>query len=769
MDSGQRAFCPWCGGRVTPTAVFCGSCGRPFRPAPAPTAPTPPPAPPALAAPPTPPAHSAPPPSQAQSPTPARPRRSGTPLLLVGGVVAIVGVVLVAAVVLGPGLGSNPGPGSSRTPGVSAAAEPPTSAPGSGAPVAMGERTPSPEDDTLGDPGDVPVDLPPPEAGEVPPFEQTPAVAGTLAVGEPGPAGSTTIGSAGGTVAAEGLTIAVPAGAVDADTTFTVSAARITGLGSAGDYGGAITPITPLYVVSMGESDLLTPATVTLAMAIPAGLPPDTVPMAFYYDEATGTLSPLTPVGADGTSLTVLAPHFSGILGALVDLPRLPATADSGFRPGVDDWAFANNGSYVALGGHCEGQTLSEIWYYIHQRRAAGASPLYGLYDNNGAVEKTPTLWVDDSDGYRFVSSVHAGPVVDRFSYLFLRNLMWNAADDRMTVAAFRAAIALSGQPQMIRITPNVAEGGHTMVLYRVTPTRLYVADPNYPGRLRSIVYDAATGKLGSYSSGDSATSIAAQGATSYTHFAYVPWMASKTEAQVAARWAEFEASEAGDRTFPVYGLKAVGGKDAAGKDVWVPLANGFSTPEAQLGIQVTKLGDNAPTMMRVYRGTSSTPVGPWAWKQTLELAPGDNEIGLLVVGKKGDAWGYVDFVRLTITRSGATVYIDELPDACPLVGTTYTFTATAGGIPPTVKRVGFSWDFGAGAVPGETYSAPFGGSLVSLATQAFDNEGPIAATVIVSDVGGASPVELTRAEVRLEAYRENSVDWTLCNHVVEP
>jgi hypothetical protein len=119
--------------------------------------------------------------------------------------------------------------------------------------------------------------------------------------------------------------------------------------------------------------------------------------------------------------------------------------------------------------------------------------------------------------------------------------------------------------------------------------------------------------------------------------------------ASIAARWAEFEANVAGNTTFPSYRLLASSGKDAAGKDIWVPLVDGFSTDQASLPIQVTRLGDDAATIMAVFPGIATTMSGHWGWLQTLDLAPGENSFGLLVEAKKGDAWQYVDFVRLTV------------------------------------------------------------------------------------------------------------------------
>ena len=506
----------------------------------------------------------------------------------------------------------------------------------------------------LGDPGTLPGPLKDPETGSVPAAETTPALGGHLTLGTAGTPSSKLVGATGGTVSTEGLSISLPAAALSADTTFSVTSSPIDGLSASGDYGGAVAPITPLYAVDNGGADLSAPATLTLSYNLPDQVPAGASPMAFYYDPTKGTLSPLTTLSAGDGKLTVLATHFSDVVGALVDWTKIPTVADSGFRPGVDDWEFDNYGSYVAPGGQCEGQSLSEIWYYVDQRQAAGASPLYGLYDNNGAPDKTPTFWSDDSQGYRLVASVHADPIVNLATYLMFRNSQWAAADNRLTYDDFRAAIALSGQPQMIRISPDGIAGGHTMVVYRVTPTRIYVADPNYVGQLRSIPYDAATGVMSPYSSGASASSIAANGDTSYTHFAYVPWLSARTTAAIAARWSQFEANGAGSTTFPTYGLLYLAGKDADGKEIWEPLTDGLTTDQAKLTIQVSKLSDQSATVLGIYAGTSSTKLGKWTWKQTLNLAPGSNPFGLLIYAKKDATWQYVDFVRLNINLGPA-------------------------------------------------------------------------------------------------------------------
>ena len=232
---------------------------------------------------------------------------------------------------------------------------------------------------------------------------------------------------------------------------------------------------------------------------------------------------------------------------------------------------------------------------------------------------------------------------------------MWDSSDDRMTYHAFRTAIALSGEPQLIRISPAPGDAGHTMIVYRVTPKRLYIADPNYPARLRSIPYDAISAQLADYSSGANAADIAAAGATIYRRFAYVPWRSSHSEPAIATHWAEFEAGTAGDGVFPEYTLEALAGTDTDGTESWVPLVDGYQTAKSELKIRLRDPSNANLVAMQVFPGTSSTPLGNWGSTQTIQLEDGVNDLGINVVfaEREGPAYEYVDFVRLTVARGG--------------------------------------------------------------------------------------------------------------------
>ena len=586
------------------------------------------------------------------------------------------------------------------------------------------------------------MDLTPPipEQGDVPTFERTTPITGHLTLGAAKPVATQTIGAGGGTVAGKGLEIQVPNGALTADTKFDVKQAPIT----ANTFGKLVTPISPLYLVDDGGAALAQPVTVKLPVKIPDGA----TAMAFSYDDAAGTITPLIPVSHDATTLTVGAAHFSGLFAGLFDGAGVSTTVDSGFRPGKDDWEFPNYGSYVALGGHCEGQSTTAIWYYVTQHLEAGAPSLSGLFDNNGAAVKTPDLWSDDSQAYRFVSSVHADPLASLNTYLFFRN-MWDNPDDRTAYAAFWAAMALTGEPQLIRISSAPGDGGHTMIVYRITADRLFIADPNYPGRLRTIKFDAETGKFSPYSSGDNAGNIAANGVKVYTRFAYVPWQTSHSDAAISAHWAEFQANTAGDAIFPKYDLDALAGQDADGKDVWEPLTDGYTTSEKQLTIRISDPRKVDDVRMKIYRDTSSTLAADPGKQVTIQLKDGDNPLGILEQGAKRTwaSWMYDDFVRLTVVN-GASAKLefdpDTLKDGQTDVGMSFKVDAT--GIPDTAKKVSFAWNFGDGATAEDPFDAPYDEPLTSSANHAFADEGDQTVTVVLYDTTGSTRVVLARA-----------------------
>ena len=217
-----------------------------------------------------------------------------------------------------------------------------------------------------------------------------PGLTGSITLEKSAKAGETTMSPEGGHLAiaapgtsVDGLTLDVPANAYAEETHFTVSYAPV----KEHSFGDDFTPISPMISIDNGDALAAEPIELTIPVTVPEG----EFAMAFYYDDDAGTLEGLPLVTSDATSVTVVTRHFSNIIVSATGQDLAAVSADSGFRPGVDDWQFTNNGSYIEQGGHCSGQSMSAMWYYIAKPDGPNAH-LYGRYDNNGKAPATPDL-----------------------------------------------------------------------------------------------------------------------------------------------------------------------------------------------------------------------------------------------------------------------------------------------------------------------------------------------------------------------------------------
>ena len=546
--------------------------------------------------------------------------------------------------------------------------------PGSGAPASLGPASPGaplpsvPLVDGLIDPSAL--EAPILEQGDVPAAEPaTRAVTGELTLQTASIIATQTIGSSGGSITVarpgdllDGLTITVPAGTYAADVAFTVSQRSISG----STFGAGITPLSPLISIENGGA---TAAGEPVRVTIPATIPAGATVLGLYY----GGDEPHARSAADRCPGRRLGDAGRGpFLGPAARARRLDEDRRDcrlglparGRRLAVHQLRLATwlpVGTARARASRPSGITRISEWVAARPRCT-------GSTTTTGAASRTPTFWPDDADGYRFASSVQADPIAAQAVYTFFHGL--DTASGRLTYNLFRAAIGLTGEPQLIAIADAAGGHGHAMVVYRVTPTRLYVADPNYPGRLRTVAYDPATGVLGPYSSGDNAGAIAAGGATSYTRFAYIPAGASSSDAAVAAHWAEFENGTSGDGAFPAYALEVWTGKDEDGNDIWEPLGTSYATPDAKLRVRLV-VPPGGQGDLRIFAG--STPLSAWGTELTVELKDGLNDLGFYEMGVAGGAWKYVDFQRIAVTKglmdingswTGALTFTDIAVDA---------------------------------------------------------------------------------------------------------
>ncbi len=477
------------------------------------------------------------------------------------------------------------------------------------------------------------------------------------------------IGAAGGIVgvsktgdALDGFAIDVPQGSYSSSTAFKVSYAPITGQ----TFGSDITPISPMISVDNGGaySDQL------MYVTVPVKVPDDDFAMGFIYDAATKQLEGMPLEAVDADSVTVGTTHFCNFFVGMISKVLLTNDIDTKFQPGKDDWQFTNYGSYIAQGGHCEGQSLTALWYYVTKPDGANAH-LYGLYDNNGNQPATPDLWQDDSLGYRFCSVVQSDIKFGDFANTFWINLggeavkkvggVWKLVSvpgigDEATWNLFAYSMRATHEPQLVAVRSS-AGGGHAMIVYRIYQGNLYVADPNYPADTTRII-NYAGGKFTPYNSGADKADIDAGNGTAYDIIDYLGKSTVLSWASIAQRWTELKQGNIGNGSFPTYQI--IWRDD---KNVSHPLADGYVSPDKLININaiVNNLKAGEKSANAVYRDGK---VLPWDANGNYELLPGVNKLGIYVcvqvpkVDKKGNPYmaaEYVDFKYINVIYNSAT------------------------------------------------------------------------------------------------------------------
>ncbi len=456
-----------------------------------------------------------------------------------------------------------------------------------------------------------------------------------------------------------GMVLGVPAGAYANNLEFKISYVPI----NKHTFGENFNPLTPLIKIDNGGAY----ADAIMEVTIPVTVPADSFAMGFIYDQKTKTLQGLPTLAQTQTSITVGTRHFTDFLISMIPLTKLKSDIDSGFRPGIDDWQFTNRGSYIAKGGHCAGQSVTALWYYVTQPDGKDLT-LYNRYDNNGDKPATPALWQDDSLGYRFASTVHHDINWDSFENEFWTSLA--GVNDDWTWKLFAYSMQITGEPQEVGIYSN-AGGGHDMICYRVKDGNLYIADPNYPGNTERRI-EFKDGKFVPYNSGANAEEIAKGNGKAYETIEYCAKTTTVSWDQIAQRWAEFKDGTIGDDSFPAVSIayKAADGN-------FTQLTDGFISAEKLIAI--TTSSATPETGCYVFRDGVQLK---WDANGNYELNPGINKLGIYIIAwvdakdKNGNpikVSKYIDFKYLNVIYGALTIDPPSL-DGEP--NTNYTFTA---------------------------------------------------------------------------------------------
>lgn len=531
--------------------------------------------------------------------------------------------------------------------------------------------------------------------GEQAPANTASGVEGTLSLGDSTELAAATIAESGGTItvgdeggALEGLALEVAEGSYDAPRDFAVSYRSITGH----SYDDRINPISPLISVDNGGDY----ADQVMALKVPVEVPEGHFAMGFFYDEETGALEGMPLLAVDDGFVTVGTRHFSDLfISSVLESVLLNITVDSGFRPAVDDWQFANYGSYIE-DGHCAGQSIAAMWYY-YERKLQGEPELYGRYDNYlSDEEQTPDLWEDDNLAYRLASTVQRD--IDWKTLGFQLFLAIEGTDDTLQMLAFAYALHTTHAPQFVGLTDTVNGGGHAIVGYKIDGGNLYVADPNFPG------VKSAEGKIeyvdGAFKPYRSALS-AISDPTSFDKIGYYAVSALVDWEAVGARFAEMESGAVGDEYFPAYPLEGFSEVELAE----VPLLDGVTFPDSKLAFVLP----NFSWDIRVFRAGRALPMRGGF----VDLQPGENKLGILA-SLNGR---YVDFLRVSVVYN----QVEISPN--PVIGNAGEDLRMTATMPASVPNARYVWDYGDGT-PNEDLS------LSSMHVWAETGEYPVTLTV---------------------------------------
>ncbi|MBI2913548.1 MAG: PKD domain-containing protein [Chloroflexi bacterium] len=579
-------------------------------------------------------------------------------------------------------------------------------------------------------------------------------VSGELSLGEFAEAARASVAEGGADIAValpgdplHGLELKVPAGSYQGSRDFIVSYRPITGH----SYDDRINPLSPLIRVETGGGY----ADEVMTVKVPVQVPEGHFAMAFFYDRDTGALEGMPVLAEDGSSVTIATRHFSDFfISSILESALLNITVDSGFRPGVDDWQFVNNGSYIEQGGHCAGQSIAAMWYY-YERKLRSEPDLYGRYDNYlSDEEKTPALWEDDNLAYRLASTVQKDLKWEIVANL-LRSL--RGTDDTLQMLAFAYALHVTHAPQLVGLIDSAAGSGHAVVAYKIEGGNIWIADPNFPGvKSADGKIEFVNGVFKPYRSALTADSDP----TNFDKIGYNAVSALVDWEAVGARFAEMEGGAVGGEYFPQYTVS--GASNALAERI--PLIDGvpFPDPQFKVYVLVDDVLFEAISVLRPGETALGTPHASIE-EPSIPLDPGENRLGIAIWNSRLNAKGnyiydYIDFYRVTVIYNQVTIAPDRITGN---PGDDLSFAAT---MPAQVEDARYEWDYGDGT-PKE--------NLTLKAMHVFAKQGEYPVTLTVYDgkdrlVGRGEAIAKigastgTPAQATTPAAQEGTGQWVL-------
>ena len=502
------------------------------------------------------------------------------------------------------------------------------------------------------------------------------------------PKGGGTLTVNKGDSAVNGLTIEVPSGSYASDQDFSVAEAKIQSNGFDKD----LMFVSPVIRVENGgayASDLM-------EVKVPCNVPDGYIPLGFYYDESTKGLESV-PVLEEGDGYVTLGlRHFTDVaVGAVAEEKAAAAGSyNTNFMPGVDDFHMDNNGSYIEPSGHCAGQSLTTMWYYAN-KKLKGGPKLWDKYDNYGkdpnVTFKTPDFQEDDVMALRIASVAQKEGTWG--SALRGRFLEASKLSDKATFYGLTYAMKLHKSPQYVSIQQlNAAgdvEGGHAIIAYRYEGNRIYVADPNYPGKTNRYL-ELVDGKFKPYSSAATAADAASGNGVNYTRINFVGISAMYEHPKLAQLWSQLENRTVGDAYFPDVDPKLIAIVRTDEGDEEEEVIEGYESQYEKLTIKGVNANIAGKYTLYVTDGKGKvTKVSKGADNRyTVPLTLGDNYIGVCLYQVVDGSGEWYDFkwvkVILPFPYAGTwegTIHIDKVNLPEPTISDSGSSSGSAEGM----------------------------------------------------------------------------------------
>jgi hypothetical protein len=467
---------------------------------------------------------------------------------------------------------------------------------------------------------------------------------------------------AGGSLLPDDLLIYVSPDSISQPVILTCSVRPVNGCA---DATAVFNPTGYLYDFDIGDTFVEMP----LLLRLPVKIRTDEYAVAYIYDPESGRIEGLPVISQDDQGLVIATSHFSSITVSVAKKAAVfPDKIPTGFVPGVDDFQFANYGSFAAPRGHCAGQCLAAIWYY-RNLRLRDQPGLFNLYDNNG-LKDSPKFWQDDTLAYRLASTVQRSLVLDHDKF----TQMMNAEDEEIDIKALlsdgglpendelewnalRSAMLTTGRPQYLAVHRKINEkerSGHALIAYRIDGNKIYVADPNYPGdKSRYILYKDKV--FQPYSSGEDATAVKNNGEVAYPEITYEGEFALYDEYVIEQKWQEVFNKDMGNEYFPYPMLIAADGVNLNSKTFRFRIE--FNSEEGQkLFFKVYSWNDK---QILPVAGKEKNPVydqsaGSYL-DYSLELKEGNNRLGFYILDKD-DEWAHFQWVDIYVNTLETSV-----------------------------------------------------------------------------------------------------------------